>query len=190
MDICCPKDGFVTKVLVMDGKQVLKNTLLLQIDSELEDRMMDRVATREATRAIRAAQFTGEQLQLLKTIAQLGVDMSTESLREIQRNYDLSSRLAIAGSFPEPNLRPMEHDLTMAKLALTRAQAQAKQLEYAATRHQQIDRFAKALSDSEKQFILDKKKRLGIVAPSDGKLRLLVAEGSFAELGSVLLRLA
>jgi multidrug efflux pump subunit AcrA (membrane-fusion protein) len=76
MDICSPKDGFVVKLFVGDGDQVTKGSPLIQMDSDHEDRHLESLATADSIREIRAAQFQGDQLKLLRDMAQLNVDLA------------------------------------------------------------------------------------------------------------------
>ena len=59
MDICAPKDGFVNDVLFTAADRKVKTgSPLLQMDTDYEDRMASRLATREAVRGILARHST------------------------------------------------------------------------------------------------------------------------------------
>ena len=190
VDVCSPKDGFVTKVFVQEGQPVkATTTTLLQMDTDAEDRHAERVQTRESIREIRAAQYTGPQLDLLTAIAKLAVDLATERANEAKYKRDYwGEHFALGGNIYDLELA--KSDYAQSQLEQARAEAQQKQLEFAVKRHNEIDALAKRLNKDEEDFIAKRRNRLKIVSPIDGRVKkLLVAEGSFAELGSVVMEI-
>jgi multidrug resistance efflux pump len=187
MNITSPKDGFVIKVVVKDKQVVKTGDLLLQMDSEQEDRNAARVETMESIRQLRSAQYTGPQLDLLRAIAKIAVDLASEKAGEMKLKFENATRGLALGLINKFDFDLVKSDYTQAQLEQSRAEAQQKQLEFSITRHNQADALAKQQSEDLKSYIARKKERLKVVASKDGHVKLLVAEGSFAELGSVLL---
>jgi multidrug resistance efflux pump len=186
MEICSPKDGFVVSLLVKDGQPVKSGELLLQLDSAQEDRHLERVQTAESVRAIRAAQYTGPQLEVLRSIAQAAIDIATAKAKASLVRYEYAARNTQIGINTTADSREKEAEHLLAQAELARAQAQQKQLEFAVQRHVETDALARRFSENEKAFFTKRRELLAINAPRDGRVKLRVAQGSFAELGSVL----
>ena len=104
MDICSPKDGFVVKIWPKEGDSVEFNLPILQMDSEDEDKALERLKYIEAARKIRSAQYTGAQLKLLQDSAKLAIDKATATLetnnranQEAEEQYHLG-RVTLIGA--------------------------------------------------------------------------------------------
>jgi multidrug resistance efflux pump len=190
MDICAPKDGFVTDVLFTAADRKVKTgSPLLQMDTDYEDRMASRLATREAVREISSAQYTGPQLQLLTDLAQVAVDLASTKADKAKRKYLSLTTGVQQGITPTPDMVMAQNDSTIADLELDRAKKQQEQLKYVIERHTEIDAKAKEFFEEEEAFISKRRMRLTIVAPVDGEAKFLVAKGSFAKRGTVLVRI-
>jgi multidrug resistance efflux pump len=186
MDVCSPKDGFVVSLFVKDGQAVKSGELLLQLDSASEDRNLERVQTAESVRAIRAAQYTGPQLEVLRQIAQAAIDMAAARLEPLQAAYTVAMRQEQLGVNTTLDRLEREADRLLAEAELARAQAQQKKLEFSVQRHADTDALAKLFTKDEKAFYLKRKELLAIKAPKSGRVKLHLAQGSFAEIGSIL----
>jgi len=190
MDVCSPKDGFVFKLLVKNDDEVKIGTPLLQMDSEVEDRNTEHVQKMDSVREIRAAQYIGPQLVLLRALAKLAVDLATEKTRAAKQSYDLINREFHFGLLKVSDTYEPESTYIQSQLEQSRAEAQQKQLEYAVKRHTETNDLAKRLSDEHLAFLKRKKDRLSMTASTPGRVKnLRVGEGSFAELGSVLMEI-
>lgn len=191
MDICAPKDGFVVKLFVRDHDQVQIGKPLLTMDSEAEDRSAEHMQKMESAREIWQAQYTGPQLDLLREIAKLAVDLASEKVTEAQAKLIRPQALAVSGAVPDvSDFQVAKSEHAQSLLEVKRAQAQQMQLEYAVTRHAETSALLKQMSDNQLEFIARKKERLSIASPSGGRVKLKVAEGSFAKRGSVLVEIA
>jgi multidrug resistance efflux pump len=189
MDVCSPKDGFVEKLFVHDKETVHAGARLIQMDSDLEDRIAERVKLLESIREIAASKYIGEELDLLYKIAQNGVDLANEQSNEAKlRLGKATTDLKIGAEVPTDFL-VVKSRFNQAQFEEKRASYQQKQVEFAIARHSKTNALAKELSENHLTFVSKRKERLTIVAPRDGRVKLLVAEGSFAELGSVLIEI-
>jgi len=188
MDICSPKNGFVLKIYVKvkDLVSVSPAMPFLDMDTEAEDKALAHLDLMDATRAANAAQYTGDQLQLLQDLAKAAVDLATakqtpfpralvEAKDQQKQYYNTLQYLNILSS---SNIADQE---------LKRALAQQSQLDFSVKRHAALDAAAATYSQAHRKYLTDFKQRLSIKAPIAGKVtRILVAEGSFAKRGSVL----
>ena len=190
MEVCAPRDAFVINLFVSDHDQVKIGSPLLQLDTDVEDRHAEHVQKMEASRIVWEAQYTGSQLDLLREIAKLAVDIANEKVKQAKINYDWEKALVMAGVPTSGNylgVRKSEYDQSL--LEVTKAEAQQKQLEYAVTRHAETSALVKKMNNDQLEFIAKRKGRLSIAAPSTGQIKLRVAEGSFAKRGSVLMEI-
>jgi hypothetical protein len=73
-----------------------------------------------------------------------------------------------------------------AKWEYERAKGQQQRLDFSVTRHNQLNELAKKWYERQKEFVTLRKSRLKIGAPIDGKVKLLVEEGSFAKYGNII----
>lgn len=189
MNISSPKDGFVVKLFVKDGDPVKRFAPLVQMDTDWEDRLADRVTKRQSIADARSTQYSGEQLKQLQDLAQLAVDIAKTNVDAIQRAYDINAGVNRLGGYQAALLKIDEAHLTQARMEQTRAELQQKQLNSSVTRHAQMDALAKKLSQDELDFLSARKDRLKIAAPIDGHVKLLVAEGGFAKRGTFLMEI-
>lgn len=177
------------KLSVRDGDRVKIGDPLLQMDSDREDKDTEQVNALEAIRKIRADQFKGPELALLQTIAKTAVEIATEKTNTDTTDADRADKLVKLGS-----LDPFVATVARAKaresqLALDRATAQQSQLQFAISRHSQVDVIAKQMDDNRLALLAKQKNQLSIMSPVAGTVHLHVGTGSFAELGSVLLEI-
>jgi multidrug resistance efflux pump len=189
MDVCSPKDGFVLKLFVQDKQEVKTGTPLLQMDNDVEDRNAEHIEALEAIREVRSSRYIGPQLDLLRKVAQNAVALAGEQANEAKVKYDIQEGYVKVGAFNGQDYLVAKSRYSQAQYELERAKDQQAQVEFAIARHTQTDALAKKLSETHLSFISKKKERLKLVAPRDGHVKLLVAEGSFAELGSVLMEI-
>jgi multidrug resistance efflux pump len=173
MDVCSPKNAFVTEVFVINGGHVEIGAPLVQMDTDAEDRALERLRLTEHARQLRSAQYQGEELQLLLNIAQLTVDSA-------QSRSDTSAK-------PGPGVA--QATAVMNKNDYQKAVQRQRQLGYSLKRYAAIDELAQEMNREQIDYITKRRDRLKLVAPSAGKVRLMVGKNSFAALGSVLLQI-
>ena len=185
MDVCAPKDGFVAKLFVHHQQEVKAGAPLLQMDSDLEDRQTERVRIFESIRETRFSRYTGQELDLLRKVAQNAVDLSTEQVNEAKLKFDWEAANMSIGAEHGTDFSLAKSRYVQAQFEQQRAAYQQAQVEFGITRNTQTNALAKELSESHLAFIFQRKDRLNVVAPTDGRVNLLVAEGSVAELKAV-----
>jgi multidrug efflux pump subunit AcrA (membrane-fusion protein) len=191
MDVCAPKDGFVVKLFVHDHDQIQIGDSLLKMDSEAEDRNVQHVQKMDSVREIWAAQYTGPQLDLLRAIATIAIDLAREKVTESQAKLNQQKALSLTGAAGNGvDILVAKSEYAQSQIELAKAEAQQKQLEYTVTRHVESSALVKQMTKDQLEFIAKKKERLSITAPSGGKVKLRIAEGSFAKRGSVLAEIA
>jgi pyruvate/2-oxoglutarate dehydrogenase complex dihydrolipoamide acyltransferase (E2) component len=188
MDVCSPKDGFVIKLLVNQGQQVSYGAQLLQMDVDHEDRALARLRLLERARQIRSSQYQGEQLALVRKVAELAVN-TAEANREAAevRKKALMDQVRSGTWNSGYDLNATAAAITQTLDAHSKAVVQQQQLEYSIRRHVDIDTLAQEMNESQEAYIRSRIERMTVLAPVAGNVHLLVGEHSFAELGSVLL---
>jgi multidrug efflux pump subunit AcrA (membrane-fusion protein) len=189
MDVCSPKDGFVMLLHVNDGESPKRNDLLVELDTDAEDRATKRLQATDDTRSVKMAQYTGPELDLLREIAQIAVDLTGQDITNTSRDLALAQKREQLGVGQAADTSQAKSNHEMADLQHKKAVAQQKQLEFAVKRHEAVNKIAQQVSAFQMKQIQDTRNRMRIAAPIDGKVTLLVGKGSFAELGSVLLRI-
>jgi multidrug resistance efflux pump len=190
MDVCSPKDGFVMKLLVRENQAVEAGATLLELDSEREEAIAERIRNREKLRELYAAQYSGEQLALARSIAKSAVDSATEQFTQVKLQADVDASKVDHGLLPAEIEIPGKIKLAQASFDLDRARSDQKQLEYSIERHLKSNELAKSLNEYYLTAIKKRIERLKITAPISGHVKLQVQQGSFAELGSTLLEIS
>lgn len=186
MEACSPKDGFVAKLLVSDEAQVSKGDLILEMESEHEDRADERLAAADATREIAAAQYIPPQVDVIRRIATAAVKLAEKNLALSQEARNDIAKFVDFGRADHQALLSAEIDLAKAKIEHNKAKDQLAKFEIAVDRHNKTNEVAKQHTLKEREFIAKRKLRLRVFAPKSGTIKQFVAEGSFAELGSTL----
>jgi multidrug resistance efflux pump len=74
MNICAPKDGFVIKVFVKDNAGVKAGSLLLEMDSDWEDRYEAHLDKSEKAREIKYSKHTGQELEVTRDTIEVFLD--------------------------------------------------------------------------------------------------------------------
>jgi HlyD family secretion protein len=180
-------NAFVTQVAVTEGKQVRQGQLLLKLDTAEADAQLARTRQTllDAQEALRAAHAGGRADEL----AQLEADQR-KSQAEVDRLRNEQSVLErLAG-----RQAATPDEVSQNRLALTRAEATAKQL---AARKDELQRRARIEAESAQLQVdrakaeitsLEKKVRQGdLLAPIDGTLYLLpVHAGDYMHTGELL----
>jgi len=189
MDVCSPKDGFVIKMLAQEGEVVQVGAPLLEMDSDWEQRMAERIRTREALRLIDARQYTGEQMALVIAVAQAALDSAEAQFKEAERKHHSDTRLLENGALTAEYKPSIEAKFAQATFDRERARVDMKQLKYFIDRQGEIQDLAKSLNERYAADIQKRIERLKIAAPTAGKVKLCAQQGSFAQLGSKLLEI-
>jgi len=193
MDVCSPKDGFVKRVIAQDGRAVKAGDDLVEMDSYREERAAEQIRIREANRQLDEARYGGEQLDLAKRMAQSAVDLGEAQLKFQTAQHQVDIRLL-------QTIGPVDFGKVVAQARIDsqlaqvtfdrdRAISDQKQLMFFIERHQKSNALAKELNDYYAKAIQDRIKLLTIKAPISGHLKLHVQQGSFAQLGSILLEI-
>jgi pyruvate/2-oxoglutarate dehydrogenase complex dihydrolipoamide acyltransferase (E2) component len=175
MDVCSPKNGFVTEVFVSNGQHVEVGAPLLQMDTDAEDRALERLRITEQARQIRSAKYQGEELELMRTIASLTVASA-------QASSDESSKLGLG-------VKALSTAAALNKNAYEKTLQHKKELEYSINRYLKIDRLGEEANRGYSEYLAKRKSRMKLLAPVAGKVRLMVGQNSFAAVGTILLKL-
>jgi multidrug resistance efflux pump len=186
MNVRSPKNGFVIKLFVTEKKSVKLGSPLLQMDSDAEDRYSDHLDVLEGMRVIRAAQYTGAELDLTRSLAKISVETSEISLKDATQEYlwwEGMLRKGLAGAIDPVRF---ENEMAQSKWKNERAKGQQQRLEFLVARHNQLNELAAKWYERQKEFVAVRKGHLKIAAPANGKVKLLVEEGSFAKYGNII----
>jgi len=189
MDVCAPKDGFVAELFIVDGALLKAADPVLRMDSDSEDRSLERLATAESIRILKAAQYEGSELELLQTIAKIAVNLADQKVIQTGIEAAHAPKRKDLGIGTSDAVVMAESAHAESKLEQLRAVTQQTQLAEAIKRHHEMNDLISRQNASQKDFILRKKELLKVNAPIAGSAKLLVSKGSFAELGSVLFRI-
>jgi hypothetical protein len=144
----------------------------------------------EAIRELRSSQYSGPSLELIAELAQVAIDLSNEELNEANAHYQGQAFRAGQGIGDGEQLQATRAQLAQAELNRRKAMAQQQQLQLAIARHHESDAIAKHHIETLKEYIAKRKSRLLVTAPVAGKVRLVLTERSFAELGTVVLTIS
>ena len=187
MDVWSPKDGFVVKLYVENGKRVASGTLLLDMDVDEESRHRARIDTMDKVRAEMASQYQGEEERIAKGIAQANlnlakfrVDQLDQALRDTQDQHKV-------GQMTSLDVTKAVLDLQKARTDYVISQADQAKLNFSIERHQRINDLVAAQLNYERQVLDQEIKRLSVAAPIAGTIELRVAENSFCGIGDLLL---
>lgn len=191
MEVCSPKDGFVFQVHVQDGLQVEVGTLLIEMDSDVEDRFAEQIRVREELRKINETRYSDEQVALLRSIAKAAVDTAEAQYKDANTQHDVTIEYANVGAIGNVDLvkASAEAKLAQARFDRDRARADQKELEYAIDRFTKRNELSKNLNQYYLTYIKKRIARLKITAPVAGHVKFYVQQGSFAQLGGKLLEI-
>lgn len=189
LNIRSPKNGFVIKLFVSDNETVKAGARLLQMDSEIEDKYSRHLQVLETMREVRAAKYTGPELEVLRTAAKLSVDTSADRLKSASQIEFIAKARAVKGLLDWPDYYNTASLKAQAEWEHGRAEAQQKELEFAVARHNQLNDIAKNWNDDQQAYIAKRKSHLTVLSPIDGNVKLLIGEGSFAKHGNVILEI-
>ena len=189
MDVCSPKDSFIVKLLVIDGSTVNPGTPLVEMDSDWEERIAERIRVREVLREINFAQLAGDQLELVRSSAKAAVDLAETQYKLASDTADFQRKMIPLGILNAIDVLPSQSRLARATFDRDRAHANQKQLEYAIDRHTKTHELAKKFNEYSAAYMKKRIERLKVAAPIAGHVKLHVQVGSFAQLGSTLLEI-
>jgi multidrug efflux pump subunit AcrA (membrane-fusion protein) len=187
MDVHSPKDGFVVELKVKMGMKVAANDPLLTMDTDDEDRNIERVHKMERVRALMAAQYESPELEVTRRIAQIAVEVADNSIEGKKALFDSQSQNVLHG-VGTAEFQVAEADYKNALLAKEKATNDLKKFEFAIARHNAINEVVKNFMEYEDQILQTKRKRFHVLAPTSGVVSaLLVGVNSFAARGQSLL---
>lgn len=190
LELVSPKDAFVTDLFVRSGSIVKAGDKVCQLDTEAEDRAMERVALAQALLALEDAKLTDANvasrrkvLEIAKEVADAYERFASEKVAKEQMDFSLGLTLTIF--------------ITQASAAQAKAQAEVEKSMIALQRFdfaiQQLKQKQSLLEDQlkkEQARINAEKARLTIVAPVDGTISLLTAKDCFVKTGHAIAGIA
>jgi len=186
MEFFSPKDAFVAEIFVSDKSHVKAGTLIIQLDSEEEEKQGTRVKTMQSVRELMASQYTGHELANTRRLAEIAVHLAeqtikvrTDELNVIESNYR-------AGKVQTVDYTRALVARDTATLQLEKAKTELAKFDFGVARNQKISDLIKQYTAFEEQYVATRRAHLQIASPLKGIVSLAVAKGSFVELGGAL----
>ncbi|MEI6297934.1 MAG: hypothetical protein WCO84_09965 [bacterium] len=188
MFIESPKDGFIAEILVTENSVVKAGTKILRFNSDEEEKEQSRTKTLEYTRITMLKRLDPKQLQTSRRIAEIAIELAQKNI-EIKKSlatfYQNGAMLG-KGDDAVANASKYENEYEQAVLEKEKAEMQLKILDFTKDIDLEVDTILKAQFAKELTFLENKIKRLEILAPIDGNIKLLVSVGSFVKLGNII----
>ena len=186
--ICSPKSGVIRHVFVANGSALQTGDAICNLDSDDEDRALDRLQALEDLYKIEARVLEPEIVEGRRRFLELNL--------ETARAYVQFAKAKAMSAAIQLMFTPIDQLQTQTAAALIKANAEEtkalKQLElFDFSIKQAKERMAlvKTQLDKERKFINSQHTRLQIKSPARGKIHLKIASGSFVELGHAIAEL-
>jgi multidrug resistance efflux pump len=189
MEIQCPKNGFVVKLLVVDGKPVSAGTAIVQLETYEEDRDLADAKSKELMRLIQGRKYDDSQVKNKLRLAQIAIDIAQKNVEIKERIHNrLAAERQIGTTLEERELNA-QSELLKAKLEYEKATEQLDQLKHTIADGRDMNENAKNRIAEEIRWIYGRIERMKVLAPISGTVTFLAAPNSFLEIGDSLAKI-
>jgi|GEM_PF-2637654 len=197
LDIRSPKDCYVISLSVKNGATVAAGNTICQLDSDDEDRALEKLRATKALLDLEQMKLSPEVvlkqrrlLEIASSVAEAYLQLAyTKNREDRQWAMDVSMLpTTVVG-----DEQPLMGTIHQSSAAITKALAEVEKANLAVERFdfsaaQSASKFAliSAQLPAEQQRIMTDKARLAIVSPINGTVSLNIANGSFLSKGTVM----
>jgi multidrug resistance efflux pump len=153
INICSPADGYVASLFVKHGQTVAVGDKLLQMDTEQDDLVLQKLATTESVNDIAARKYSGEQLQMQLDAAQKAIDLAKQAFDDATKlatDWQTPRDLGIASDM---DVLTPKVEADKANIQLQIAQTNLTKLQFSAKNYQDTSIFIKSHIEAEKAAI-------------------------------------
>ena len=195
-----PKDAFILSVSAAAGSQVKVGDVVCQLDTEDEDRALDRISLAQALLALEDIKLTAANVASRRQVLELANTTAQAYSTFAKFKYELDDTAVNGLHFPiEPGDSPGDAEIgvqqdiaamTKANSELTKTTLALQRFDFTIQQLKQKQTLLEAQLSKEKDRVTADKARMTIVAPVAGIISLNVAANCFVEKGSYLAEIA
>lgn len=186
MQILSPKDCYVLTVAVRGGATLAQGDLILELDSEQEDRTLERLALAQSFLDLQQQAMSDKQIEVRRRILHSTIDVSKNFLDNANVIAAAARNNYRAGQNQIYNFLSPQSAAFRAEAEWKRAQAALDLFEFNVAQARQKLHLALEQIPKEKANVTAQKSRLQVRSPVSGKVELFCYSGSFAAKGAVL----
>jgi hypothetical protein len=192
--IAAPRDCFVKDVIAVEGATLSQGDSIAVLDTEDEDKSMDRIALANQFIAIQEAALSESQIAIRRTILQSTINVANSYLdyaksRRDAIQYESNHGLIGGDQAPFGNdilIRQCAAAVTRATAELDRAKSALDLFNFNVIQARQKLDLIKSVIPKEQSSIIAAKTRLTIVSPITGRVHLNCYKSAFLQKGVVI----
>jgi hypothetical protein len=185
--VTVPRDCFLITIVARTGTPVNKDDVVLQLDTEDEDRSIARIELAEQFIALQEAALSEDQINIRRQVLQDTADTADAYTKyaNLMMKFNLNNSQVDSSTEQAHALQQAATTSIRANAELTRANSALDLFNFNTVQAKQKLTYVKEQLPRERADLLTRKARMTLKSPITGRITVRAYEGSFVSKGSV-----